>query len=169
LNTPPDECPNSALNWFCSTVNSATASFGTVMIGPVTSLRLLSTPSMVKLLLRGRWPPMAGPVPTPTPPELVTPALSSDRLRRPPVGLAAAGRSYAIFAWKLLATCEVDVSTALVASATSTVVVTLPTSSFPFAAVVLFNSTSTSRRVRVENPVAVTLTEYRPIRTLLNR
>ena len=39
-----EEWPTSALNWFCWTVNSATASFGTVTSGPVTLLLLLSMP-----------------------------------------------------------------------------------------------------------------------------
>src|SRR5690349_7853298 len=95
LNWPPDEWPYSALNWFCRTVNSAIASFGIDATGPVTSLRLLSTPSMVKLLLRGRCPPTDGPVPTPTPPRLPTPELSSERFRTPPRRFAADGSSAA--------------------------------------------------------------------------
>jgi hypothetical protein len=38
---------------------------------------------MVKLLFMGRCPPIEGPVPWPTPPLLVTPALNSDRLIAP--------------------------------------------------------------------------------------
>src|ERR1700753_281869 len=83
LNCPPEECPNSGEKLFSSSENSATASCGTVTNGPVMPLLLLSTPSIVKLLLRGRWPPTEGPAPTPTPPLLVTPALNSDRFRAP--------------------------------------------------------------------------------------
>src|ERR1041385_4328924 len=53
------------------------------LCGPVTALSLLSTPSTTKLLLRGRWPPTEPPVPTPTPPELVTPGASNERLLTP--------------------------------------------------------------------------------------
>ena len=53
------------------------------MSGPVTDRLLLSTPSTVKLLLRGRCPPTDGPEPTPTPPVLATPASSSDRFSTP--------------------------------------------------------------------------------------
>src|SRR5205814_10049521 len=83
LNCPPDECPNSGLNWFCRTVKFATASFGILISGPVTDLLLLSTPSTVKLLLRGRCPPTEGPEPAPMPPLLATPALSRERLSTP--------------------------------------------------------------------------------------
>src|SRR3954468_19621565 len=83
LNCPPEEWPNSALNWFCIMVKFETASPGTVKFGPVTDLLLLSIPSTVKLLLRGRWPPTEGPVPAPTPPLLATPAPKRDRLITP--------------------------------------------------------------------------------------
>src|SRR5204862_7016615 len=56
-------------------------SFGTGTRGPVTLLLLLSIPSTVKLLLRGRWPPMLGPEPAPIAPLLATPELKSERLR----------------------------------------------------------------------------------------
>src|SRR5262245_28824132 len=92
LNCPPDECPNSGENWFCSTVKFCTASLGMVMTGPVTDLLLLSTPSTVKLLLRGRCPATEGPVPAPMPPLVATPASSSERLRTPSPTVAV-GRS----------------------------------------------------------------------------
>ena len=65
LNWPPEEWPNSVLNWFDSKVKFSTASLGTVIRLPVTALLLLSTPSTVKLLLYGRWPPTDGPTPIP--------------------------------------------------------------------------------------------------------
>src|SRR5439155_1138087 len=80
LNWPPVEWPNSALNWFCRSENSCVASVGTYTSGPVIVLLLLSTPSIMKSLFVGRWPPIEGPVPWPIPPLLAIPALSSDRL-----------------------------------------------------------------------------------------
>ena len=56
------------------------------------SLLLLSTPSMVKLLLRGRWPETEGPVPAPIPPLVATPAFNNERLRTPKP-IVAVGRS----------------------------------------------------------------------------
>jgi hypothetical protein len=53
---------------------------GNVICGPVTDLSLLSMPSTVKLLFRGRCPPTEPPVPTPKPPLLDTPAEVSARL-----------------------------------------------------------------------------------------
>ena len=41
---------------------------GNVTSGPVTDLLLLSTPSIVKLLFRGRCPPIGGPSADPKPP-----------------------------------------------------------------------------------------------------
>src|SRR5215472_6254617 len=97
LNWPPEEWPNSAENWFCRTVKLSTASLGMVISGPVTERLLLSTPSTVKLLLRGRTPETVGPDPTPTPPLLATPASSRDRLRTPlfPCPPAVIGKSAA--------------------------------------------------------------------------
>src|ERR1043166_205188 len=92
LNCPPEECPNSGEYWFWSTENSATASLGIPTSGPVTDLLLLSTPSIMKLLLRGRCPPIEGPVPAPTPPLLATPELSKERFKTP-LPIEAAGRS----------------------------------------------------------------------------
>ena len=65
------------------TVNSDTASLGTCTNGPVMDLLLLSIPSIVKLLLRGRCPPTEGPVPTPTAPPVATPACSRDAFITP--------------------------------------------------------------------------------------
>src|SRR5271170_1388007 len=53
------------------------------MSGPVTALLLLSIPSIVKLLLRGRCPPTEGPMPMPIPPLEAPPGLSRDALRTP--------------------------------------------------------------------------------------
>src|ERR1700733_7541215 len=83
LNWPPEEWPYSGENWFAITVNSETASLGTCTNGPVTALLLLSTPSMVKLLLRGRWPPTEGPTPIPIPPLEATPGLSREAFKTP--------------------------------------------------------------------------------------
>src|SRR5690349_12847889 len=83
LNCPPEECPYSGENWLERTVKSSTASFGIVDSGPVVTLLLLSIPSTVKLLFRGRCPPMEGPLPTPTAPLVETPALSRERLITP--------------------------------------------------------------------------------------
>src|SRR5205807_3421983 len=120
LNCPPEECPNSGENWFCSTENSATASLGTFTRGPVTLVSLLSTPSMVKLLLRGLCPPTEGPVPTPTPPLVVTPAASKERFKTP-LPAVAEGKSSTNCEVKSLVTCAVVVSRACAAPDTSIV------------------------------------------------
>src|ERR1700686_927265 len=139
LNWPPDECPKSGVNWFCRTENSATASFGIVTNGPVTAFSLLSTPSMVKLLFLGRWPPMLGPVPAPIPPPVATPALKSERFRTPPV-THDTGRSAGSFWSKVVVICAVVVSKAGAAPETS-MDVTVPLISRVICNVlVLFNS-----------------------------
>src|SRR6202047_3628490 len=139
LNWPPDECPKSGVNWFCRTENSATASFGIVTNGPVTDLLLLSTPSIAKLLLRGRWPPMDGPVPAPTPPPVATPALKRERFRTPPV-TAETGRSDASLWSKEVVICGVVVSKAGAAPETSMDVAAPLISKVICNVLVLFNS-----------------------------
>src|SRR5690242_10332999 len=143
LNCPPEEWPYSAENWFCNTVNSATASFGMNTSGPVTDLLLLSIPSIVKLLLRGRCPPTEGPVPAPTPPLLATPELNSERLITPSP-IDAVGRSAAAFVSKVFVTCAVVVSIETADSCTSTEAETCPTCKVIFAVAILFSSTPTS-------------------------
>src|ERR1700747_2535184 len=106
LNCPPEECPKSGENWFCSKENSATASLGTETRGPVTDLSLLSTPSIVKLLLRGRWPPTEGPAQTPTLPLVATPALKSERFNTP-LPLVDDGISVSCFSSNVDASCAV--------------------------------------------------------------
>ena len=64
-------------------VKFSTASFGTAISAPVTDLLLLSTPSTVKLLSRGRCPPTEGPVPSPIALAWVTPGLNNDRFNTP--------------------------------------------------------------------------------------
>src|SRR5512146_615349 len=71
LNCPPAEWPYSALNWLVIRFNSETVSGITLELAPVTPMLLSSTPSTVKLLLRGRFPPTAPPVPA-TPPGWAT-------------------------------------------------------------------------------------------------
>src|SRR6187402_7699 len=92
LNCPPEEWPNSGENWFVISENSPTASLGTYTRGPVTDLSLLSIPSMVKLLLRGRCPPTDGPTPMPIPPVDATFGLSSDTFKTPVDPFVALGR-----------------------------------------------------------------------------
>src|SRR4029077_10609840 len=68
LNCPPAEWPSSALNILVTRLKSATASGITSEVWPVTSTRLSSTPSMLKLFKQGRAPPMEPPSPsTPAP------------------------------------------------------------------------------------------------------
>ena len=55
-------------------------------MGPVTLPLLLSIPSIVKLLLRGRWPPTEGPLPAPTEPLVATPDCKSDKFSTPDTG-----------------------------------------------------------------------------------
>jgi len=93
-------------------VNSEMESFGTGTRGPVTLLLLLSIPSTVKLLLRGRWPPMLGPEPAPIAPLLATPELKSERLRIPLGPSVVLGRSAFIFGSKVVASVELAVSSA---------------------------------------------------------
>src|SRR5258708_9526923 len=86
--------------------------FGTGTRGPVTLLLLLSIPSTVKLLLRGRWPPMLGPEPAPIAPLLATPELKSERLRIPLGPSVVLGRSAFIFGSKVVASVELVLSNA---------------------------------------------------------
>src|SRR5438876_814035 len=122
LNWPPEEWPNSGEYWFCRTVNSEMESFGTGTRGPVTLLLLLSMPSTVKLLLRGRCPPMLGPEPAPMPPLLATPELKRERLRIPLGPSVVLGRSAFILGSNVVASVEVVVSSASATPDTSTVV-----------------------------------------------
>src|SRR3974390_612143 len=91
------------------------------MRGPVTERLLLSTPSTVKLLLRGRFPPTAGPEPAPRPPELATPAFNNDKFRTP-LAPADIGTSEASFAVKVVGIVGVVASRVTPSSLTSTVV-----------------------------------------------
>src|SRR5215471_14095380 len=141
LNCPAFECPNSGLNWFVSAENSCTASFGTVTKGPVTLLLLLSTPSIMKLLSRGRCPPTEGPVPAPTPPLVLTPDCNNDRFNTPRPW-AAIGRSVVIFVSKVLSICALLVLIKGVAPDTSTVMDAAPTSRVTIRELVLFSSTA---------------------------
>src|SRR3981081_4424504 len=97
-------------------------SFGTGTSGPVTLLLLLSIPSTVKLLLRGRWPPTLGPEPAPIAPLLATPELKRERLRIPLAPRVVLGRSAFIFGSKVVASVELAVSSASATPETSTVV-----------------------------------------------
>jgi len=156
LNWPPDEWPKSGENWFCSTVSSATASLGSETTGPVTLSLLLSIPSMVKLLLRGRCPPTDGPVPAPVAPLVETPAFSSDKLSTP-LPLEVLGRSINCLCSNAVCTWDVVVSMTAAAAVTSTVAVLVPTSSFRLAVATLFNWTSTLFSWALLNPEAVTV------------
>src|SRR5258708_1774392 len=97
-------------------------SFGTGTRGPVTLLLLLSIPSTVKLLLRGRCPPMLGPEPAPIAPLLATPELKRERLRIPLGPSVVLGRSAFIFGSNVVASVELAVSRASATPETSTVV-----------------------------------------------
>src|SRR2546421_6417516 len=119
LNWPPEEWPNSGEYWFCSTVNSAIESLGTGTKGPVTLLLLLSIPSTVKLLLRGRWPPMLGPEPAPIAPLLATPELKSERLRIPLGPSVVLRRSAVVLGPKVFGSVEVVLSSASTMQVTS--------------------------------------------------
>ena len=136
--------------------------------GPVTPLLLLSTPSTVKLLLRGRWPPTDGPVPAPTPPLLATPEPSSERFSTPKPMLDV-GRSATALALNVFCTCAVVVSMAVAASCTSTEVATWPTCKLIFAVTVLLSSTVRSRKEEVPKPVAENVKMYWPMGKLENR
>src|SRR5260370_33782888 len=97
-------------------------SLGTGTSGPVTLLLLLSIPSTVKLLLRGRCPPTLGPAPAPIPPLLATPELKSERLRIPLGPSVVLGRSAFILGSEVVASVELAVSSASATPETSTVV-----------------------------------------------
>ena len=126
LNCPPVPSPYSAENWFCNIENSATASLGMSTLWPVTSRRLLFTPSIVKLLLRGLCPPTEGPSPNPMAPALATPAPSSERFSTPRAS-DDPGESIASRGWNVDATWAVVVSITAAVSVTSTTVATSPT------------------------------------------
>ena len=155
LNCPPVECPNSAVNWFCNIENSATASLGTRMFAPVTSARLLSTPSTMKLFCRGRCPPTEGPSPSPMPPLLPTPAPSSDRLYTPSPRLETGLNSACCVVYELPMVALV-VSISVEASVTSIWVATVPTASDTLAVVARFNTTSTFCKDTAVKPAART-------------
>src|SRR4029077_2290435 len=125
----------------------------------------------MKLWLRGRRPPTEGPVPTPTPPAVDTPALSSDRLSTPlPVPpVLAIGRSSACFASNVLCTCAVVVSSAGGAPDTSTEVTAPCTSSVTCSVLILFNSMRKLLMVVVEKLGAEPETLYAPTGRLLKR
>src|SRR5882724_9905250 len=110
LNWPPAEWPSSALNIFVTRLKSDTASGITSDVWPVTSTRLSSTPSMLKLFGRGRAPPIEPPSPSTPAPWLVVLGTSKARFRGPPPrpGL---GRSVTAFAPKSFESCEVVVCT----------------------------------------------------------
>ena len=131
--------------------------------GPVVDFSLLSTPSTVKLLLLGRWPPTEGPVPmpTPTPPALATPAVSMDRFSTPNPVLVV-GKSSLDFAVYVFCTWAVVVSMTTVASLTLTVVVVLPTSNVKFAVATWFSTTETFFKVAGVKPAADADTSYCP-------
>src|SRR6185437_7102012 len=112
--------------------------------GPVMLLLLLSIPSTVKLLLRGRCPPTDGPVPTPTEPLVATPAFSRERLIIPEPW-APIGRSCSWRVSKLFYICAFVVSMLAAAADTSTLVAAVPTASVTFRVEILFNSTEIGR------------------------
>src|SRR5450432_1906668 len=157
LNWPPEEWPNSGEIWFCCTLNSDTASLGKVTSGPVTLPLLLSMPSMVKLLLRGRCPPTEGPEPRPTAPPVPTPAFSSERLITP-LPPEAMGRSPMLAAVNEVCTEAVVVSMVAPEAETSTVSTLVPTSSLTLLVEVLLSSTATARICALVKPAAVTVT-----------
>src|ERR1700733_5292513 len=168
LNWPPEEWPYSGENWFAITVNSETASLGTCTNGPVMDLLLLSTPSMVKLLSRGRWPPPEGPVPPPTAPPVAIPAWSSDAFMTPDppdtIGRLASCSEVYVFC-----SCAVVVSITAPSAETSTVWVDVPTSSVTFAVATWFRVTSTPFSSDLVNPAATTTMSYLSTRRLLMR
>src|ERR1017187_1812482 len=157
LNWPPEEWPNSGEIWFCCTLNSATASLGKDTSGPVALPLLLSMPSMVKLLLRGRCPPTDGPEPRPMAPLEPTPAFSSDRLITP-LPPDAIGRSAMEALENAVCTAAVVVSIVAAAAETSTVSTLAPTSSLTLVVAIAFNATVTARICAFVKPGAVTVT-----------
>src|ERR1035441_2168519 len=109
---------------------------------------------MLKLLLRGRWPPTDGPLPPPAPPLLPTPPPRSERFSTPLLPFDVLGSSAAICALKVLATCEVEVSIEAAVSEISTTVDTLPTCILMLTVVILLSSMATLSKVLVLNPEA---------------
>src|SRR5271170_3290868 len=168
LNWPPEEWPYSGENWFAITVNSETASLGTCTNGPVTALLLLSIPSIVKLLLRGRWPPTEGPVPSPTAPPVAIPAWSSDAFMTPDPP-DTMGRFASCCAVYVFCSWAVVVSITAPSAETSTVCVDCPTWSEMFAVTTWFSVTSTPFNSDLVKPDAVTATSYLPAKRLLMR
>src|SRR5580704_8241285 len=120
------------------------------MSGPVTALLLLSIPSMVKLLLRGRCPPMDGPMPIPIPPEEATPGLRSDAFKTPkPVDPPdeVDGRSDSSVLLKACVKFVLVVSRTTPASAETSTVVFAPTVRVTLEVAVLLSSTATPCKV----------------------
>src|SRR5215472_10973576 len=109
--------------------------------GPVTLLLLLSTPSIVKLLSRGLWPPTDGPVPAPTPPLVLTPDCSKDRFKTPSP-CPVTGKSVVIFVSYVLSICALVVLISGAAPDTSTVMDVAPTSRVTVIEFDLFSSTA---------------------------
>src|SRR5579884_664777 len=134
-------------------------------------LLLLSTPSIMKLLFMGRWPPTEGPVPWPTPPLLATPELSRESCNAPkfPWAFSMMGRLTIWLDSNELPTWAVVVSIAAAASLTSTVALTLPIWSVTFAVSVLFSSTLRLLIAAFAKPDALAVRLYRPTGMLLNR
>ena len=155
LNWPPEEWPYCAENWLARIENSCTASFGILARGPVTLLLLLSTPSIVKLLLRGRCPPTDGPVPAPMAPLEDTPDVYRARFRTPEPPLVV-GRSANCCASNVLCTCAVVVSMVTDEPVTSTTVFDSPTCSVTFVVDCTFRLTFAPLISESLNPLAVT-------------
>src|SRR5450432_298010 len=162
LNWPPEEWPNSGEIWFCCTPNSDTASLGKVTSGPVTLPLLLSMPSMVKLLLRGRCPPTDGPEPRPMAPLEPTPAFNKERVITPD-GPDAMGRSVICIESKVVCTWAVVVSILAAAAETSTVSTLLPTARVMFVVTLWFNETAKARSCAFVKPGAETEIVYFPV------
>src|SRR5262249_38893964 len=135
MNCPAVECPNSARNWFVSSVKSSTDSWMTGASAPVTLGLLLSTPSTTKLLLRGRFPPTEPPIPVTPPDWVATPGAKIASWIGFPVPNGSLKGIWVIALLSKLtpSSCDDDVLTSCSAPAvTVTVSATLPSSTTSF-------------------------------------
>src|SRR4029077_18191587 len=151
LNWPPAEWPYSALNWLVSKVNSATDSWITGCVGPLVSILLSSTPSMVNPLKRGRVPPIEPPEPrTPAVCVVVPGTKTANSLTSPP--RVFTGKVFVMRPSIVVLSSEVVVLTNSEPASTSTTAETDPISSGTLASAIWFDSTVTPFRTAFLNP-----------------
>src|SRR6266446_3116514 len=133
----------------------------TACVGPFTSRRLSSTPSIENPLNRGRVPPIEPPEPSTPPCCVVVPgAKTANSFTSPPSVFT--GKSFTTFSLKVAPSSEDSVLTRSAPASTSTTADTSPSSSATFASAVPLDSTVTPFWIDFLNPVFSTVTVYVP-------